>query len=139
MWTVQDKLSAAVKDYAQCQKHMKEACAIIDREARELLSELQKVEGWECMIKACEGHYSQYPKQFFGWCSVTHTDDAVQFVKGYSNGEEYEVLEISFRKSLKDQVRDRMDYLAEQREKEATEERERDLIQLERIRKKYGL
>lgn len=70
---------------------------------------------------------------------MTHTDDAVQFVKGYADDGEYEVLEISFRKSLKDQVRDRMDYLAEQREKEATEERERDLIQLERIRKKYGL
>lgn len=139
MWTVQDKLSAAVKDYARYKEKVNEACAIIDREARELLSELQKVEGWECMIKACEGHYSRYPKQFFGWCSVTHTDDAVQFFKGYSNGEEYEVLEISFRKSLKDQVRDRKLYLEEQRRKQEAEERERDLMQMERIREKYGL
>lgn len=139
MYTIQDKLSADVKDYARYEKMIAEIGERIDREARELLSELRKVKGWECMIKECEAHYAKYPDKFFDWCSVTHTDDAVQFVKGYSNDDEYEVLEISFRKSLKDQVRDQMDYLAEQREKEATEERERDLIQLERIRKKYGL
>ena len=139
MFTIQDKLSADVKDYAHCKEMMTETGKRIDREARELLSELRKVKGWECMIKECEEHYAKYPDEFFDWCSVTHTDDAVQFVKGYSDDREYEVLEISFRKSLKDQVRDRMDYLAEQREKEATEERERDLIQLERLKAKYGL
>jgi hypothetical protein len=139
MYTIQDKLSADVKDYARYKKMMAEAGERIDSEARELLSELRKVKGWECMIKECEEHYAKYPDKFFDWCSVTHTDDAVQFVKGYSNDDEYEVLEISFSKSLKDQVRDRMDYLEEQRKREATEERERDLIQLERIRKKYGL
>lgn len=121
------------------EKMMAEMGERIDREARELLSELQKVEGWECMIKACEGHYSQYPKQFFGWCSVTHTDDAVQFVKGYSGGDEYEVLEISFRKSLKDQVRDRKIELEEQRKKQVADEREKDIAEMERIKGKYGL
>lgn len=139
MWSIQDKLIADVKHYAAHEMGMQDAEDRIDKEARELLGELQKVKGWECMIKKCKEHYAKYPDKFFDWCSVTHTDDAVQFVKGYSDEEEYEVLEISFRKSLKDQVRDRMDYLAEQREKEAVEERERDLIQLERIRKKYGL
>lgn len=139
MYTIQDILSADVKEYAHHKKMMAEIGERIDREARELLSELRKVNGWECMIKECEEHYAKYPYKFFDWCSVTHTDDAVQFVKGYSDDREYEVLEISFRKSMKDQVRDRMDYLAEQREKKATEERERDLKQLERIRKKYGL
>jgi hypothetical protein len=139
MNTIQDKLIADVKNYALHEKEMREAGERIDKEARELLVELQKEKGWECMIKHCEEHYAKYPDKFFDWCSVTHTDDAVQFVKGYSDDGEYDVLEINFRKSLKDQVRDRMDYLAEQREKEATEERERDLIQLERIRKKYGL
>ena len=91
------------------------------------------------MIKECEDHYAKYSKEFFKWCSVTHTDDAVQFVKGYSDGDEYEVLEISFRKSLKDQVRDRMEYIEEQRHRQETEEREKDLAQLERIRKKYNL
>lgn len=139
MWTAQDKLSAAVKDYARYKEKVNEACAIIDREARELLSELQKVEGWECMIKECKDHYSKFPELFWGWCAVVHTDDAVQFVKGYSNGEEYEVLEISFRKSLKDQVRDRKLYLEEQRKKQEADEREKDLAEMERIKGKYGL
>ena len=139
MYIIQDKLSADVKEYEHHKKIMAEIGERIDREARELLSELRKVKGWECMIKECGEHYAKYPDNFFDWCSVTHTDDAVQFVKGYSDDGEYDVLEISFRKSMKDQVSDRMDYLAEQREKDATEERERDLKQLERIRKKYGI
>lgn len=118
MLTIQDKLSADVKAYEHHRKMMSEMDERIDREARELLSELRKVKGWECMIKKCEEHYAKCPDEFFDWCSVTHTDDAVQFVKGYSDDREYEVLEISFRKSLKDQVRARMDYLAEQCEKE---------------------
>lgn len=139
MWSVQDKLIADVKNYTLHRKEMNNAGKRIDEEARELLGELQKVKGWECMIKDCEEHYAKYPDKFFGWCSVTHTDDAVQFVKGYSDGDEYEVLEISFRKSLKDQVRDRMEYLEEQRRRHETEEREKDLAQLERLRKKYGV
>lgn len=139
MRTIQDKLIADVNDYALHEKKIRDARERIDKEARELLVKLQKVKGWECMIKECEDHYAKYPKEFFKWCGVTHTDDAVQFVKGYSGGDEYEVLEISFRKSLKDQVRDRMEYLEEQRHHQENEERENDLIQLERIRKKYNL
>lgn len=139
MNTIQDKLIADVKDYDLHKKGMRNADERIDNEARELLAELQKVKGWECMIKTCKEHYAKYPKKFFNWCSVTHTDDAVQFVKRYSNGDEHEVLEISFRKSLKDQVRERMEYVEEQRHREETEEREKDMIQLERIRKKYNV
>ena len=139
MNTIQDKLSADVKDYAHHEKMMDEADERIEREARELLSELRKVKGWECLIQACEELYAKYPDKFFDWCRVTHTDDAVQFVKGYSDVGDYVILEISFRKSLKDQVRDRKDYLAEQRKKEAAEKRTRELKQLESLRKKYGL
>lgn len=139
MFTIQDKLIADVNHYENYIVLMNETGKKIEHEARELLNELRKVKGWECMIKACEEHYNKYTEEFFDWCSITHTKDAVQFVKGYSNGDEYEVLEISFKKSLKDQVRDRMDYLAKQTEKEKTEEREKDLKQLERIVKKYNL
>lgn len=139
MNTIQDKLIADIKDYTLHKKGMQNAGERIDNEARELLAELQKITGWECMIKACDEHYTKYPKEFFDWCSVTHTDDAVQFVKGYSDGDEYNVLEISFLKSLKDQVRERMEYIEEQRHRQETEEREKDLIQLERIRKKYNI
>lgn len=130
MYTIQDKLIADVKDYALHKKGMRDAGERIDKEARELLSELRKVKGWECMIKECGEHYAKYPDNFFDWCSVTHTDDAVQFVKGYADDGEYEVLEISFRKSLKDQVRDRMDYLTEQRHRQETEERQKEYYQI---------
>lgn len=114
MYTIQDKLSANVKNYAHYKKMIVQMRKEIDLEARELLNELRKIKGWECMIKECEYHYSKYPDEFFDWCSVTHTNDAVQFVKGYSNGDEYEVLEINFRKSLKDQVHERLQSSGEQ-------------------------
>lgn len=139
MYTIQDHLIADVKRYAYHRKMMVKMGERIDSEARELLSELRKVKGWECMIKKCKEDYVKYPDKFFDWCRVTHTDNAVQFVKRYAYDGEYEVLEISFRKSLKDQVRDRMDLLKNNAKKKAAEERERDLIQLERIRAKYGL
>ena len=139
MFTIQNKLIADIKDYASHKREMQYAGERINKEARKLLVELQKVNGWECMIKACADHYAQCPKDFFEWCSVTHTDDAVQFIKGYSDGEEYEVLEISLRKSLKDQVHDRMQYLEERRHKNETKQREIDLAVLEHLRKKYGL
>ena len=139
MWSIQDKLIADVKHYAAHEMGMQDAEDRIDKGARELLGELQKVKGWECMIKKCKEHYAKYPDKFFDWCSVTHTDDAVQFIKGYSDGYEYEVLEISFRKSLKDQVRDRMEYLEKQHNLQEAKEREKDLAQLERLRKKYGV
>ena len=50
MNTIQDKLIADVKDYALHKNRMRDAGERIDKEARELLTELQKVEGWECMI-----------------------------------------------------------------------------------------
>lgn len=124
MWSIQDKLIADVKNYTLHRKEMNNVGKRIEELARELLGELQKIKGWECMIKECKELYAKYPDKFFGWCSVTHNDDAVQFVKGYNK---YKVLEISFRKSLKDQVRDRMEYLEEQRRRHETEEREKDL------------
>ena len=139
MLTIQDKLIADVKNYTLHRKDMDDAGKRIDEEARELLGELQKVKGWECMIKHCKEHYAKYPDKFFDWCSVTHTDDAVQFIKGYSDGDEYEVLEISFRKSLKDQVHDWMEFLEYQHNLQEAQEREKDLAQLERLRKKYGV
>lgn len=139
MWTTQDHLNLLTKEYAGFRRELKAKGEEIDRYARELLKELQTIKGWECMIKDCREHYEKYPKDFFGWCSVTHTQDAVQFIKGYSDDGEYEVLEISFRKSLKDQVRDRLEEIEYEKRKEETDTRERDLMELERIRKKYGI
>lgn len=139
MFTIEDELNRLVKIYTGHQRGLSETGKEIDQKAREFLSELQKIKGWECMILSCQEHYARCPKEFFGWCSVTHTDDAVQFVKGYSDDGEYIVLNLSFRKSLKDQMRDRLDEIEAEKRKEETDEREKDLAELERIRKKYGL
>lgn len=139
MFTIQDELSDDVKEYQRYLKKLSDVRKSIDHEARELLNELRKVNGWECMIKNYEEHYAKYPDKFFDWCSVSHTENAVQFYKKYAFEDGYEVLEISFRKSLKEQVRERMDYLEEQKKKKEMEERENDYIELERIKKKYGI
>lgn len=137
MVTIQGKLLEDIRHYKYLKSELKECRERIDKEARNLLKELQKVDGWECMIKECEYHYSKYPDQFFGWCSVTHTDNAVQFVKGYSNGDEYEVLEISLHDSPAMQVRNRMIDIRgeEKREQEAIKEKE--LAELKRLKDKY--
>lgn len=141
MFTTQDHLNILVKDYDMYKEKMKATRDGIDRYARCLLSELMEIEGWECMIKHCYEHYSSYKNKgdFFKACEVTHSDGAVQFVKGYRNGDEYEVLEISFRKSLKDQIRDRMDFLENEKRRREVDEHEKDMIELARIRYKYGL
>lgn len=69
------------------------------------------------MIRNCVEHYNKYPDEFFNWCSVTHNEEAVQFVKGYSNGDEYKVLEISYRKSLKEQVQEEQKSTSQNNEK----------------------
>lgn len=139
MFSTQDNLIDFTRRYKTLQRELKETGEKIGQQARILLSELQKIDGWECMIKECKEHYARYPKEFFGWCSVTHTTDAVQFVKGYNGGDEYEVIEISFRKSLKQQVRERLEMIEDERRKKETDEREKDLIELERLKKKYNL
>ena len=139
MWDAYDKLNHDVKEYAGYKRMLKETAEKIDSSARELLGELQKIDGWECMIKHCRDHYEKCKNNFFGWCQVTHTEDSVQFVKGYSNGDEYEVLNISFKKSLKQQVRERMEEIENERRCKETETREKDLAELQRLRDKYGL
>lgn len=137
MFTTQDKLGTLVKRHAEYSQRLEEVGEEIAREAHALLSELQKIEGWECMIKACKTHYAKYPDKFFDWCSVTHTDDAVQFVKGYSNCDEYEVLEISFRKSLKQQVMECEETIEKETKKKESEIKRKELAELERLKKKY--
>lgn len=137
-FTIKDKLRDDVNEYKHYLVLMSETRKNIEHGARELLCELRKIKGWECMIRNCVEQYNKYPDKFFNWCSVTHNEDAVQFVKGYSNGEEYKVLEISYRKSLEEQVQEKINYQKEQSEKKKKEERERDFKQLEHIIRKYG-
>ena len=135
MYTKQDRLINDIKELAYYKKKLSEMFKRIDCDARELLSELQKVNGWKSMIKECEEHFTMFPHDFFDWCRVEHTDDAVQFIKSYGHEEEYIVLEINLHKPLRDQVRERIDYL----KNKSADQREMDIKELERICKKYGL
>ena len=139
MWTTQDKLNTLVKEYEACKDEMYQKGEDIDKHARELLKELMTIEGWECMIKSCYAFYAAYKNKedFFRACNVTHTKDAVQFIKGYSDGDEYEVLEISFRKPLKEQVREKLMELQAEEEEKAKKKRRKELAELERLKKKY--
>lgn len=134
MYTIQDQLIDDIQELAYYKKKMSETFKRIDTDARQLLSELQKVNGWKLMINECEEHYVKYPNEFFDWCRVEHTDDTVQFIKSYAYGEDYNVLEISLHKPLRDQVRERIDFL----KKKAAEQKESDIKELERICEKYG-
>ena len=139
MDTVQENLIEKINSYKTLQTELKQLGEQIDKEARKLLEELQKVDDWECMIKECRGHYSKYPKDFFEWCSVTHREDAVQFVKGYSNGDEYEVLEIGLYDPLATQVCNRKNKLCEDATKEQEKIKKKELKELERLKRKYEL
>lgn len=134
-----NRLQVYIRRYAEYQQKLIELEKYINDEARELLCELQKIDGWECMILSCKEHYSKYPKNFFGWCSVEHTDDSVQFVKGYSNSDEYVVLDINLNKPLEQQVHDKLKEVECNKKTIEEKEREKDLVEFEKIKKKYGL
>lgn len=133
------RLRQYIRQYAEHERKMEKIQEQIDREARKLLLELQRINGWECMIKHCRYHYEKYKKDFFGWCQVTTTDDSVQFVKGYSNGDEYNVLSINLYKPLEQQVHERMEEMENEQHRKETNIRKKELSEFERIKKKYGL
>ncbi len=137
MNTIQGNLIKKIRSYKTLQTELEQLGEQIDKEARKLLKELQKVDGWECMIKECKEHYARHPEEFFGWCSVTNTDDAVQFVKGYSSGDEYEVLEIGLYSTLAEQVRYRQNESRNNAAKKQEEIKKKELAELERLKRKY--
>lgn len=137
MNTIQSNLIKDIKYYKELESSLGHLEEQIDKEARKLLKELQEIDGWECMIKACKDHYAKYPKKFFDWCSVTNTDNAVQFVKGYSNGDEYEVLEIDLYNSLAEQVCNRQIDIKGEELRKQQEMKKKELAELKRLKEKY--
>lgn len=137
MKAIQRNLLKKIEQYKTLTAELAQLNKEIDKESRELLKELQKVDGWECMIKASKEHYDKYPEEFFDWCGVTHDDNAVQFVKYYSDGEEYEVLEIGLYDSPADQVKYRQDEIRNKDIKEQEEIKKKELVELERLKRKY--
>lgn len=137
MNTIQGNIIKKIKQYKTLQAELKQLGEQIDKESRKLLKELQKIDGWECMIKECEEHCVKYPKEFFDWCSVTHDDDAVQFVKHYSDGLDYEVLEIGLYSTPAEQVHYRQNECRNKVAKEQEEIKKKELVELERLKRKY--
>ncbi len=137
MDTIQSYLIKDIKYYKELKSSLEHLGEQIDKEARQLLKELQEIDGWQCMIKHCKDHYAKSPGKFFDWCSVTYTDSAVQFVKGYSNGDEYEVMEIDLHNSLAMQVRNKQIDLKEEALREQQEIKEKELAELKRLKEKY--
>jgi hypothetical protein len=58
------------------------------------------------MILHCRDHYEQCPDQFFEWCEVkySYAEPIIEFVRGYSNGDENTVLTIRLDMGLAEQV-----------------------------------
>lgn len=137
MNTIQGNLINKIKQYKTLTAELEQLNEQIDKESRNLLKELQKVDGWECMIKECEEHYANYPEEFFDWCGVTHDDDAVQFVKHYSDGTDYEVLEIGLYSTPAEQVHYRQNETINKVAKEQEEIKKKELAELERLKRKY--
>ena len=137
MNTIQGNLIKKIKSYKTLQTELELLDEQIDKEARKLLKELQKIDGWECMIKECEEHYAKYPDEFFNWCSVSYTVDAIEFIKGYSDGGEYVVLRINLYEPLATQVQNRLVSLQKEDEEKQRRVEEKELAELERLKKKY--
>lgn len=111
----------------------------IKTHARQLLRELQDIDGWQCMIEHCYDHYSSIKEVFFQLCEVEFTGDSVIFVKGYSNGDDYNVLTINLHKSLQQQVLERLELIHLENKSSEEKEKEKDMAEFERIKEKYGL
>ena len=103
---LRNELNETVKDTKNLSLLIQSNIKAIDRLGRELLEELRQIRGWESMILHCKDHYEQYPDQFLGWCKVEYSfaEPIIEFVKGYSNGDEYTVLTIRLDMELVEQV-----------------------------------
>lgn len=103
---LRNELNETVIDTKNLSELIQSNIKAIDRLGRELLEELRQIRGWESMILHCKDHYELYPDQFFGWCKVkySYAEPIIEFVKGYSNGDEYTVLTIRLDMELVEQV-----------------------------------
>ena len=126
-------ISECSKMQSQISSHERE----IERLGRDILEKLKQIDGWDVMIQHCRPHYEEFPKEFFGWCVMEYTSDSISFVKDYSNGDEYTVLEIDLNKSLESQVAEAKKRKFDEEEAERKEIEEKERAELERLKNKY--
>jgi len=110
----------------------------IDVLADELLNELKKIDGWECLFQHCKEHFEQYPDEFFSWCYVTYDCNSVSFNKSYSNGDDFTVLTINLSEDLSKQVERIKKLLDMESINELKKIEERERAELKRLKEKYG-
>lgn len=112
----------------------------MDKVSRELLNELREIPNWECMIEGCKGHYEEHPNEFFDWCEIEYYPSlhSIEFVKGYSGGDEITVLSIDLDKPLEEQVQTK---LAELQHKQDAMKKTREMAEFReylRLKEKFG-
>lgn len=135
---IQKKIIEIGKEIKKCEESVKTFKSELYVNAFLLLDELKKVDGWEVMIKSCEGHYFKYPDKFFEWCEVGFSNNIVYFTKGYSNDDDdYIVLSIDLNKPLEEQVKAAIQEKIDKKHQEEIELAEIELAELERLKKKY--
>ena len=102
------ELKETIRDTKNLSRLVKGNIDTIDRLGRELLEELQLINGWEIMIDKCKDHYEQYKSEFFKWCSVeySYSESIIKFIKNYhDDDDDYVVLTIRLDMELVEQVR----------------------------------
>lgn len=95
-----------IKKETECEQRL-EHCA------KNVLEDLKKLPDWEILIdEDIRWHYDKYKDKFFDWCTVGYymSGDSphVVFKKGYSNGDEYNALDIDLTVPLEKQIQNKL-------------------------------
>lgn len=136
--TIQEVLKKQVLRKKSFRKKLIQTNVEIDKLSRMLLKKLQQITGWEVMIdEEYLWDYERDTDNFFNRCQVIALDTGkVEFVFNYDDGVST-ALTISLDAPLEEQVRMAISKKEGKEMKDAEQEREKELAELERLKKKY--
>jgi hypothetical protein len=134
------KLSKGLEGLTKLMNERIDLVENMDKVSRELLNELREIPNWECMIEGCKCHYEKYQNEFFDWCEIEYYPSlhSIEFVKGYSGGDEITVLSIDLDKPLEEQVQTK---LAELQHQQEAIQKTREMLEFHeylRLKEKFG-
>jgi len=139
---LQEELFSAIAVRKYIEEQTRELKKNIEKYGRELVEELTKLPGWNCMMQLCRDHYREYDNnRFFDICSYELGEYEYEnhlLVKKYYSGADpdgYIVFDIDLRLPLETQISNRKRLL--QSKYAAKEESERR--EYERLKKKFEL
>jgi len=109
---------------------------------KELVKELQKISGWECMIQSCWYHMKEYkdPNEFFDICSYEfdfYDSRNILYVKKYYAGADpdgYVVLEINLEGTLEKQVENMLSKITQTEKNTLVKEYNKDMDVLKKLK-----